>query len=108
LYQFNVAYPFDQVRSLRATFGLRKDLGDTKPADQFSLKVSDTSAQYLVGHIEYVPYDNTINPAQNIWNGLRCKVYFDMGFGQTLFKCFSNRQRRLSRWQDTGAASHDQ
>jgi hypothetical protein len=77
LYQFNVAYPFDQVRSLRATFGLRKDLGVIKPADQFSLNVSDTSAQYLVGHIEYV-YDNTINPAQNIWNGLRWKVYFDM------------------------------
>jgi hypothetical protein len=52
LYQFNVAYPFHQVRSLRATFGLRKVLGVIKPADQFSLKVSDTSAQYLVGYIE--------------------------------------------------------
>lgn len=77
LYQFNVAYPFDEVRSLRLTAGLRKDRGIIKPADQFSLNVNDTLAQYLVAHLEYV-YDNTINPAQNIWNGLRWKIYADI------------------------------
>jgi hypothetical protein len=31
----------------------------------------------MVSRIEYV-HDNTINPTQNIWNGLRYKVFFDI------------------------------
>jgi hypothetical protein len=37
----------------------------------------DTVTKYILTRAEYV-YDNTINPAQNIWNGLRWKIYMDV------------------------------
>ena len=84
LYQFNVSYPFDEVRSLRATVGLRSDRGVLRPYDNNSgfpdpnaLAYKDTLSQYIVSHLEYV-HDNTLNPTQNIWDGLRYKIYFDV------------------------------
>ena len=84
LYQFNVSYPFDEVRSLRATVGLRSDRGVLRPYDNNSgfpdpnaLAYKDTLTQYIVSHFEYV-HDNTLNPTQNIWDGLRYKIYFDV------------------------------
>ncbi|MDE3234986.1 MAG: hypothetical protein KGO81_03450 [Bacteroidota bacterium] len=76
LYQANFSYPFDEIRSLRATIGYRTDRGVIKSQDPLSLQTPDTLSKYFVGRIEYV-YDNTLNPAQNIWNGLRWKVYMD-------------------------------
>ena len=80
LYQFNVSYPFDEVRSLRATVGLRSDRGVLRPYDNNSgfpdpnaLAYKDTLTQYIVSHFEYV-HDNTLNPTQNIWDGLRYKI----------------------------------
>lgn len=77
LYQMNLSYPFDEVRSLRTTFGFRTDRGVLKASDPLSLNTPDTVSQSIVGRIEYV-YDNTLNPAQNIWNGTRWKVYLDI------------------------------
>lgn len=84
LYQFNVSYPFNEVKSLRATVGLRTDRGVLRPYDNNSglpdpnaLKYADTVTKFIVSRLEYV-HDNTINPTQNIWNGLRYKVYLDV------------------------------
>jgi hypothetical protein len=84
LYQGNVAYPFNEVKSLRATFGLRIDRGILKPYDNSvgypdpgALAYPDTISKYIVSRLEYV-HDNTINTTQNIWNGLRYKVFLDV------------------------------
>ena len=84
LYQLNFSYPFDEARSLRLTLGLRQDKGvvrafnnGTGVPDPTGLAQKDSSVWYNVGRLEYV-YDNTINPAQNIWNGTRWKVYIDL------------------------------
>ena len=84
LYQVNVSYPFDEVRSLRATVGLRSDRGVLRAYDNNSgfpdpnaLAYKDTVSKYIVTRFEYV-HDNTLNPTQNIWDGLRYKVYFDI------------------------------
>ena len=83
LYQANISYPFNEVKSIRATIGLRTDRGVLRPYDNNSgfpdpaaLKYADTLSKYYVSRIEYV-HDNTINPTQNIWVGLRYKVYLD-------------------------------
>ena len=84
LYQFNVAYPFNEVKSLRATIGLRTDRGVLRSYDNNSglpdrnaLKYADTLTKFIVSRFEYV-HDNTVNPTQNIWLGLRYKVYLDV------------------------------
>lgn len=84
LYQANVTYPFNEVKSLRATVGLRTDRGVLRSYDNNSglpdpnaLKYNDTVSKYIVSRIEYV-HDNTVSPTQNIWVGLRYKVYFDV------------------------------
>lgn len=84
LYQFNISYPFNEVKSLRATVGLRTDRGVLRPYDNNSglpdpgaLKYPDTVSRYIVSRIEYV-HDNTLNPTQNIWVGLRFKIYLDV------------------------------
>jgi hypothetical protein len=76
LYQVNVSYPFDETKSLKATIGFRSDRGIMKAEDHLSLPFNDTITKYALGRIEYI-YDNTLNPAQNIWKGLRWKTYMD-------------------------------
>jgi hypothetical protein len=84
LYQFNASYPINEVKSIRATIGLRSDRGVLKSYDNFTgqpnpnaLAFKDTVSQFILSRLEYV-HDNTINPTQNIWNGLRYKVYLDV------------------------------
>ncbi len=80
IYQANISYPFNEIKSLRLTAGLRKDIGILRPYYQAGalfpevLKLKDSVANTLQARIEYI-HDNTINPASNIWNGLRWKVY---------------------------------
>ncbi|MDR6341060.1 hypothetical protein HNQ91_004133 [Filimonas zeae] len=83
LYQANVAYPIDETKSIRANIALRSDRSVTRPFIYESgqpleqgLNIPDTVAKTGIAHLEYV-YDNTINPTQNIWNGLRWKIYYD-------------------------------
>ena len=84
LYQGNVAYPFDNSKRISLTFGIRSDktvllsnLFDVFSRPSYSsLKEPDQKRLFATTHVEYV-YDNSLNPAQNIWNGLRYKFYFD-------------------------------
>ncbi|MDB5231892.1 MAG: hypothetical protein JWN76_2697 [Chitinophagaceae bacterium] len=86
LYQVNVAYPFNEVKSLRAIVALRKDRGVIRPFIRqtgvpddtgIALPYPDSVTKYLLTRFEYV-HDNSLNPAQNIWNGLRWKIYMDI------------------------------
>ncbi len=78
LYQGSVAYPFDNSKKIKLDLGIRNDRGVifTDIIQSNSLKIPDIKRRYVTTHMEYV-YDNTLNPTQNIWNGLRYKVYFD-------------------------------
>lgn len=79
LYQFNVSYPFNEVKSIRAMVGYRSDrvivLADANY--QPSITIPDSVMRYGMARLEYV-HDNTINPALNIWKGFRYKVYTDI------------------------------
>lgn len=83
LYQFNFKYPFNEIKSFRASAGVRSDRGTLRPFlpvllgyDSAALRAPDSIANSLVTRFEYV-HDNSINPSDNIWNGLRWKIYTD-------------------------------
>ncbi len=84
-YLARLKYSFDRVRSIRLTVGPRfdrsvfptfSDPSQASPASIRNLKAPDIKKTYGQFTLEYV-HDNTINPAQNIWNGLRYKLYMD-------------------------------
>ena len=80
LFQFVIKYPFDRVRSVRIAAGVRNDKvvirGDL--FDTSSLKAPDQMKQtFAVSRIEYI-YDNTVQKATNIMNGLRYKFFVDL------------------------------
>ncbi len=78
LYQVNVSYPFDKSKSIRLTTGIRSDKAVLSGSKNFPLTVGaqDQKTIYSTTKLEYI-YDNSMNPAMNIWNGLRYKIYFD-------------------------------
>ncbi|MEO7446443.1 MAG: hypothetical protein ABIT96_08460 [Ferruginibacter sp.] len=76
LYQANIAYPFDVAKSIRFSTGLRSDRTVVSSVDVNTIGLADLKTLYSVSRLEFV-YDNTLNPAMNIWNGLRYKVYAD-------------------------------
>lgn len=81
LYQAIVKYPFDRVRSLRLSAGFRTDRvllrTDWKYQNEIVIDSPEISKQnYVVSRLEYV-YDNTVQKAMNILNGLRYKLYID-------------------------------
>ncbi len=85
LYQFNGSYPLNEIKSIRLTIAYRRDRAVLKPIkidggfsdpQRYLLSQPDILTQYALSRIEYV-HDNTINPSQNIWHGLRYKVYMD-------------------------------
>ncbi|MCB9055513.1 MAG: hypothetical protein H6549_06570 [Chitinophagales bacterium] len=75
-YLANLKYPFDRVRSLRAFLGPRFDRIVVNSQDRVSLQLEDQKKTYGQVSLEYV-FDNTSNPALNIWNGLRYKFFMD-------------------------------
>ena len=77
LYQVNLALPLNEVKSIRTSFGFRTDRDIYQAIDSPSLVYPDSVSEYFLSHIEYV-HDNTLNPTQNIWNGLRYKIYLDI------------------------------
>lgn len=83
LYQVGVKYPFDKVRSLRMSAGIRRDrvvvLGELTPSLlEPTLKSTDINRQtFAITRFEYV-HDNTLFKSMNILNGLRFKVYTDI------------------------------
>jgi hypothetical protein len=76
LYQGNISYPFDNNKSIRLTTGLRFDKAMISAIDFPSAEVGDIKTTYSTTKLEYI-YDNSQNPAMNIWHGLRYKIYFD-------------------------------
>jgi hypothetical protein len=80
LYQVSVAYPFNRVRSIRLNAAFRSDkivvLADDFNNPPVTLQIDDIKNRYALLHAEYV-HDDAINPAQNIWYGLRYKFYVD-------------------------------
>ncbi len=76
-YIATLKYPLDRIRSIRANVGPRFNRLAFKAVDPFSLKQEDIKTTYGQLSLEYV-YDNTINPASNIWHGLRYKIYSDL------------------------------
>jgi hypothetical protein len=80
LYQGTVSYPFNRVKSLRFNAGFRSDriviLADDLNLPPATLQIEDIKNHYALLHVEYV-HDDAINPAQNIWYGLRYKFYLD-------------------------------
>jgi len=91
LFQAVIKYPFDKVRSLRYSLGVRTDKIIVKPSgssgytgnayyDTLALKLGPQDKQtFLLNHIEYV-YDNTVLKTTNIMNGLRYKFYVDFNY----------------------------
>ncbi len=84
IYQVNFAYPWDKVRSIRASVAYRNDKAVLKTDANYppALEQSDIQLKYILSHLEYV-HDNTINPALNIWQGLRYKMYVDWNVNLT-------------------------
>jgi hypothetical protein len=76
LYQGNIAYPFDNNKSIRFTTGIRADRYVISSIDFPSAGASDDKTVYSTSKLEFIN-DNSQNPAMNIWHGLRYKIYFD-------------------------------
>lgn len=102
IYQFNIAYPLNEIKSFRASVGYRTDRGVIRPfvtlvdpnsgqvisfPDPTAFDIPDSTSATLLTHLEYV-HDNSINPTMNIWNGLRFKIYgdFNMPMGKSAIK----------------------
>jgi hypothetical protein len=80
LYELVVKYPFNRVKSLRLSGGIRTDKIVVRGTqlDTLTLKSPELNRQtYAVTRLEYV-HDNTIQKATNIMHGLRFKIYADM------------------------------
>lgn len=80
LYQGVVKYPFDRVRSLRFSAGIRLDKVVVRGTqlDTATLKSPDLNKQtFAVSRVEYV-HDNTLQKATNILHGLRFKIFTDI------------------------------
>lgn len=76
LYQGTIKYPFDKVKSVRLSVGVRTDKTVIKWVNGGPLEAEDLKQTFGLLRAEYV-YDNSINKATNIWNGLRYKFYMD-------------------------------
>lgn len=76
LYQFTISYPFNKIRSIRFNIAFRRDKYVALSDGFTGLKAEDRKYNYALLHAEYV-YDDAISPAQNIWFGLRWKIYMD-------------------------------
>ncbi|MEP6675903.1 MAG: hypothetical protein ABJA78_12130 [Ferruginibacter sp.] len=76
LYQGNVSYPFDISKSIRLSTGIRSDRFVVSSLNPISVQIPSDKTLYSMTKLEYV-YDNSHNPATNIWEGLRYKVYLE-------------------------------
>ncbi|MEO7264923.1 MAG: hypothetical protein ABIW38_08425, partial [Ferruginibacter sp.] len=76
LYQANISYPFDVSKSIRLSTGIRSDRAVLSSVDAVTLPIEDYKTVYSVSRLEFV-FDNSLNPAMNIWNGLRYKIFAD-------------------------------
>ena len=79
IYQGNITFPFNEVQSIRLIGAFRRDIYHIKADPRYngSLQARTPFENYLNARMEYV-HDNTINPANNIWRGLRYKAWIEM------------------------------
>jgi hypothetical protein len=80
LYQASVTYPFNKIKSLRLKLGFRSDKYvwfATPDNNGLTLFVPDLKQKNVLAHLEFV-HDDAINPATNIWYGLRWKIFADV------------------------------
>jgi hypothetical protein len=93
IYQGKVVYPIDEARSIRLIPAFRFDRFAAQATRNFppSLIEPDQTLSFMNLRLEYV-YDNVLNKAQNIWNGLRYKVYVENIF-QTMRENEQPRQQ---------------
>jgi hypothetical protein len=79
LYQLNLAWPLDEVKSFRMTFGFRNDRVVIKTDANYppALYLEDSVMNYGLVRLEWV-HDNTLNPTLNIWKGFRYKLWTDV------------------------------
>jgi len=75
-YLGRLRYALDRTKSVRITVGPRFDRLVYNNLNTTTLKLPDEKQTFGQFTVEYV-HDNTINPATNIWYGLRWKVYTD-------------------------------
>lgn len=76
IYQGNVSYPFDVVKSLRFTGGVRVDHQVVSSMDANTLLAESIKRTYFQSRLEYIN-DNSQRVAENIWFGIRYKVYME-------------------------------
>ena len=85
LFQINATYPFSEVSSIRGTIAYRSDNIVNKPFKFFGgtpvpeadlLSNNGKNLKFITSHFEYV-HDNSLNLAQNLWHGVKYKIYFD-------------------------------
>jgi hypothetical protein len=78
LYQVNLSWPFDEVKSVRFSTGVRSD--NLVPQITRDLPVTlffdPIKQRFSITKLEFV-YDNSLKIEQNIMNGTRGKVYVD-------------------------------
>src|SRR5450432_93252 len=91
LFEAIIRYPFDKIKSLRYSVGVRTDKIGLRPAGTSAytgVPLFDTLALatpfvnkrvFLLNHLEYV-FDNTVIKTMNIMNGLRYKFYMDFNY----------------------------
>ncbi|MEM9919714.1 MAG: hypothetical protein AAF990_16575 [Bacteroidota bacterium] len=75
--QYQLRYPLDIFRSLRATFTVRGDKRIQLATDRASLEVPTQQQQRAGVRLEYV-FDNTLDVALNIKNGTRYKIFAEV------------------------------
>jgi len=78
IFMGNVSYPFDRTKRISISLGVRNETNVLRTDINFdpSLKIPNFNRRFALTHAEFV-YDNTTNPTQNIWEGLRYKIFFD-------------------------------
>jgi hypothetical protein len=78
LYQVNISYPFDVVKSLRFSTAIRSDKVVFSSVKDFpaTLLIEDEKTLFSMSHLEFV-YDNSQILAQNIMEGARGKIFID-------------------------------
>ena len=82
--QGSVSLPFDKVKGFHFYQGLRQDKMILKAQDPYGLVLPNVQEIWTMSRLEFV-YDNTRNPAMNIWNGMRYKLY-----GEYLYKLYTD------------------
>lgn len=97
IYQGKIVYPLDKVRSFRFLPSMRFDRLVARAENFEMLGLPDIELSYANLRVEYV-YDNSINKAQNIWNGLRYKFY-----GETIFQTGREKGTTSQRTMNVGA-----